>query len=146
MINAKNIYDGREIIINAFKNKIFPPRAEDDYFEDEDRFYSPKEVTPRNEILDFGSRQMFENKEERPRDMSELESEESAAQRRNHEGHELKTITPQQMFSRLPTVLAQSKAGNNSQKFKNEIRQLLYSLYRSKKLSKTIYNNLINAI
>ena len=47
------------------------------------------------------------------------------------EGQELKILTPQQMLSRLPISLAQVKAGNNSQKFKNEIRQLLYSLYRS---------------
>ena len=38
------------------------------------------------------------------------------------------------MFSRLPITLAQLKAGNNSEKLKNEIRQLLYSLYRSKNL------------
>ena len=50
------------------------------------------------------------------------------------------------MLSRLPISLAQLKAGNNSEKLKNEIRQLLYSLYRSKKLSKTIYKHLINAI
>ena len=50
------------------------------------------------------------------------------------------------MLSGLPITLAQLKAGNNSQKFINEIRQLLYSLYRSKKLTKTICNNLINAI
>ena len=50
------------------------------------------------------------------------------------------------MLSRLPISLAQLKAGNNSQKSKNEIRQLLYSLYRSEELSKTTYNNLINAI
>ena len=50
------------------------------------------------------------------------------------------------MLSRLPIILAQPKAGNNSEKHKNEIRQLLYSLYRSKKLSKTIYNGLINTI
>ena len=50
------------------------------------------------------------------------------------------------MLSRLPISLAQLKAENNSEKLKNEIRQLLYSLYRSKKLSKTIYNNFINAI
>ena len=48
------------------------------------------------------------------------------------------------MFSRLPITLAQLKGGNNSEKSKNEIRQLLYSLYRSKKLTKTIYDNLIN--
>ena len=50
------------------------------------------------------------------------------------------------MLSGLPITLAQLKAGNNSQKFINEIRQLLYSLYHSKKLTKTIYNNSINAI
>ena len=50
------------------------------------------------------------------------------------------------MLSRLPISLAQLKAGNNSEKLKNEIRQILYSLYRSKKLTKNVYNNLINAI
>ena len=50
------------------------------------------------------------------------------------------------MLSRLSISLAQLKAGNNSEKFKNEIKQLLYSLYRSKKLNKTVYNNLINTI
>ena len=40
------------------------------------------------------------------------------------------------MLSRLPITLSQLKAGNNSEKFKNEIRQVLYSLYRSKKLTK----------
>ena len=49
------------------------------------------------------------------------------------------------MISRLPILLAQLQAGNNSQKLKNEIR-LLYLWYRSKKLSKTIYNSLMNAI
>ena len=50
----------------------------------------------------------------------------------------LKILTPNQMLSRLPVTLAQLKAGNNSEKLKNEIRQLLYSLYRSKKLTKSI--------
>ena len=50
------------------------------------------------------------------------------------------------MLSRLPITLAQLKAGNNSQKLINQIRQLLYSLYRSKKLTKTIDNNLISIL
>ena len=50
------------------------------------------------------------------------------------------------MLSRLPISLAQLKAGNNSQKLKNEIKQLLYSFYRSRKLSKTIYKYLMNTI
>ena len=63
-------------------------------------------------------------------DMPELGSEESAAQRREHEGQGLQILTPEQMLSRLPISLAQLKARNNSQKLKNEIKQLLYSLYR----------------
>ena len=58
----------------------------------------------------------------------------------------LKALTPDQMLHRIPVTLAQLKAGNNSQKLINEVRQLLCSLYRSKKLTKTIYNHLINAI
>ena len=54
--------------------------------------------------------------------------------KQNQSGLGLKTITPDQMLSRLPITLAQLKAGNNSEKLKNEIRQLLYSLYRSKNL------------
>ena len=65
--------------------------------------------------------------------MAELESEESAAQRRSQRGQGLKILTPQQMLSRVTISLVELKAGNNSQKLKNEIRQLLYSLYRSKK-------------
>ena len=52
------------------------------------------------------------------------------------EGSGLKTLTPNQMLSRLPISLAQLKAGNNSQKLKSEIRQILYSSYRSKKTYK----------
>ena len=54
----------------------------------------------------------------------------------------LKIITPNQMFSRLPIIIAQLKAGNDSVK----LRQLLYSLYRSKKLTKQIYKSLIDTI
>ena len=50
------------------------------------------------------------------------------------------------MLSRLPISLAQLKAGNNSKKLKNEIRHLLYSLYRSKKLAKNIHESLIDII
>ena len=53
---------------------------------------------------------------------------------KNREGRGLKILTPDQMLNRLPISLAQLKAGNNSQKLKNEIRQLFYSLYRSKNL------------
>ena len=73
-------------------------------------------------------------------DMPVLESEESAAERRNQPGKGLKILTPDQMLSRLPISLAQLKAGNDSQKLKNEIRQLLYSLYHSKTLTQNNSN------
>ena len=79
-------------------------------------------------------------------DIPELESGESAAQRRNIIGKGLKILTPNQMLSTLPISSAQLNAGNNSEKPKNEIRQLLYSLYRSKKLTKQLYKNLIDII
>ena len=57
--------------------------------------------------------------------------------KQDRSGKGLKILTPNQMLSRLPITLAQLKAGNNSEKLKNGIRQLLYSLYRSKKTYKT---------
>ena len=64
----------------------------------------------------------------------------------NQAGKGLKILTPRQMLTRLPISLAQLKAGNNSEKLKNEIRQLLYSLYRSKKLTKQLYKSLVDII
>ena len=66
--------------------------------------------------------------------------------KQNQQGKALKILTPNQMLSRLPITLAQLKAGNNSEKLTNEKRQLLYSLYRSKNMTKQVYNNLINYI
>ena len=54
----------------------------------------------------------------------------------------LKMLTPNQMLSRLPVSLAQLKAANNCENFKNEFRQILYSFYRSKKLTKNVYKSL----
>ena len=58
-------------------------------------------------------------------------------------GHGFNILTPNQILRRSPINLPQLKAGNNSEKLKNKVRQLLYSLYRSKKLTKQIYKNLI---
>ena len=51
-----------------------------------------------------------------------------------------------QLLTRLPILLAHKKAGNNSQKLNNEIRQIIYSLYSAKNMSKTVYNHLMNSI
>ena len=50
------------------------------------------------------------------------------------------------MFKRLPIALAQIEAGNNSESLLNEIRQIVYSLYRSKKITKEVHNNTIKSI
>ena len=61
-------------------------------------------------------------------------------------GQALKILTPNQMLSRLPISLALLNAGNHSEKFKNEIRQLLYSLYRLRKVTKNIYMSFVDII
>ena len=61
-------------------------------------------------------------------------------------GQGLKILTPNQMLSRLPIYFAQLKAGNNSEKLKSEVRQLLYSLYRLRKFTKQLYKSLIDII
>ena len=65
---------------------------------------------------------------------------------RETKGKELHILTPKQMLQRLPIALAQVKAGNNSESLLNEIRQIVYSLYQSKKITKKVYNNIIKSI
>ena len=61
-------------------------------------------------------------------------------------GKGLKIFTPKQMLQRLPIALAQVKASNNSESLLNEIRQIVYSLYQSKQITKKVYNNIIKSI
>ena len=61
-------------------------------------------------------------------------------------GEGLKILTNKQMLNRLRILLAQIQAGNNFKSLKNELRQILYSVYRSKVLTKFVYNNLIKSI
>ena len=116
----------RKNIIKAFKRGIFP------YI---DGFIVEKE-----------SDQNDENDEIDTTDIPDLETEESAVERKNQERKGFKVLTPNQMLSRLPISLAQLKAGNNSEKLKNRIRQLLYSLYRSNKLTRQLYKSLVDII
>ena len=62
------------------------------------------------------------------------------------QGTGLKILTRNQMLKRLPITVAQIKAGNNSESLLNEIRQIAYSLYRSKEITKKVYNNIIKSI
>ena len=66
--------------------------------------------------------------------------------KQNQEGKGLKILISNQMINRLPIALTQLQAGNNSNKLKNEIRQLLYSLHRSKNMTERIYKSLVGII
>ena len=127
----------RENIIRAFKKGIFP------YIDDFQVEIETDEET-QEETDEETDKETDEEMDTTI--MPELESEESAAERRNQQGKGIKILTPNQMLSRLPISLAQLQAGNNSNKLKNEIRQLLYSLYHSKNMTKQVYNNLIKYI
>ena len=81
------------------------------------------------------------------RDITEMLSDANCNARQNKtEGKGLKILTPKQMLQKLPIALAQVKAGNNSESLLNEIRQIVYSLYQSKQITKKVYNNIIKSI
>ena len=61
-------------------------------------------------------------------------------------GAGLEILTPRQMLKRLPIAPAQIKAGNNSESLLNKIRQIVYSLYRSKTITRKVYDNIIKSI
>ena len=99
--NALNLYGRRTTMINAFINKnIYPGDLEEDVYQDKKPKFDGS-IPERTKI-----------------------------RRQNQKAQGLKILTPQQMLSRLTISLAQLKAENNSQELKNEIRKLLYSLYR----------------
>ena len=71
---------------------------------------------------------------------------ETKTKARATKGTELKILTPRQMLQRLPIALAQVKAVNNSENLLNEIKQIVYSLYKSKQITKRVYNHIIEFI
>ena len=120
--------------------------------------YKTKDKEKNSKLVDIfnsGLKDLTEEIKNMSKEEREIENPESIVKivemilnfnKQNQEGKGLKILTPNQMLSRLPITLAQLKAENNSKKLKNEIRQLLYSLYRSKNMTKQVYNNLINYI
>ena len=61
-------------------------------------------------------------------------------------GEGIKILTPKKMLQRLPIALAQVKSGSTSENLLNKIRQITYSLYREKEITKKVYNNIMNSI
>ena len=81
------------------------------------------------------------------RDYVEMLSDANYNAKQNEtKGKGLKILTPKQMLQRLPIALAQAKAGNNSESLLNEIRQIIFSLYQSKEITKKVYNNLMKSL
>ena len=81
------------------------------------------------------------------RDYIEMLSDANYDSKQNEtKGKGLKILTPKQMLQRLPIALAQVKAGNDSESLLNEIRQTVYSLYKSNRITKKVYNNIIKSI
>ena len=70
----------------------------------------------------------------------------SEAKAKANKGSRLKMLTLKKMLQRLPVVLAQVKAGNNLESLWNEIKQIVYSLYQSKHITKKVYHNIIKSI
>ena len=107
-----------------------------------------KKTTEQKEVINnFGK---FYNSREEVisffRDYIEMLSDANYDAKQNEtEGTGVKILTPKQMLQRLPIALAQVKAGN-SESLLNEIRQIVYSLYQSKQITKRAYNNIIKSI
>ena len=199
--NAKNFYEGREKIIEGFKNGVFPvcyderhenqmkaerEIEEDDeeeflkYIEDESKdigyilfsyyFNFAKSIDMTKKLFEIKDKKknddfvkeiknrwskLKDSIEKTPRDEEDNKKIEKILktvkdilkfneQYQQVEG--IKILTPNQMLNRSPIALAQLQAGNNSNKLKNKIRQLLYSLYRSKDISEQVYKSLIGII
>ena len=122
-----------------------------DLYKTNDKEKNNKLVDVINSVLKDLKREIKEMSEgerenEKPDNIVKIVREIFKFNKQNQEGQGIKILTPNQMLSGLPISLAQLQAGNNSEKLKNEIRQLLYSLYRSKNMTKQVYNNLIKPI
>ena len=70
----------------------------------------------------------------------------SEAKHKGKYGSGLKILTPEERLQRLPIAIAQVRGGNKSENLLNQIRQIIYYLYRVKKITKKVYNNIMNAI
>ena len=147
-INREETDIDRELFKNHFKFQR-PSDMYKNLYEINDRKENNKLVNViRSGLKDLKKEIKEMSKEEReiekPDKIVEIVKEILNFNKQNQKGYGLKILTPNQMLSILPISSAQLKAGNNSERLKNEIRQLLYPLHRSKKLTKEIYKSLVD--
>ena len=151
LINKKETGINKELFKKHF-NFQRPSSMLKDLYQINDREKNNKLVS----VINSGLKDFKEKIKKMPKEEKEIENPRLIVQiveeilkfnkQNQQKGQGTKTLTPNQMLNRLPIALAQLQAGNNSNKLKNEIRQLLYSLYRSKNMTKQVYNNLIKYI
>ena len=150
MINKKETDINKELFKKHF-NFQRPSSMLKDIYEINDREKNNKLVS----VINSGLKDLKEEIEEMSKEEREIEKPDKILKiveeilkfnKQIQQRKGLKILTKNQMLSRLPISLTQIKAGNNSGNLKNEIRQLLYSLYRSKNMTKQVYNNLIKYI
>ena len=136
---TKSLKKLRNKLINLSKfkeeyNKFIDNIVKFEYYKSEKE---PGSVSPNQKIMRRYARDLKDIV-----DLYNLKSDSDTSKK----GEGLKILNNKQMLNRLPILLAQIEAGNKSIKLKNEARQILYSLYRSKVLTKTVYNNLIKSV
>ena len=89
---------------------------------------------------------LYESREAVIKSLNDYSSIASETKYKIKYGEGLKMLTPKQMLQRLPIALAQVQGGNTSENLLNEIRQIKYSLYWAKEISKKVYDNIMNSI
>ena len=144
--------DSKELF-NAIKNSKIKfsevKNKQNDFLNKLNNIKIGKKATEQKEVIN-NDEKMYNSREEVTkffRDYIEmLLNWNDDAKQNETKGTGLKILTPKPMLQRLPIALAQVKAGNNSEGLLNEIRQIVYSLYQSKQITKKVYNNIIKSI
>ena len=145
-MNSKELFNAiknSQIKFSEVKNK------QNEFLNKLRNIYASKETPKQKEVIS-NLEKSYNSREEVTnffRDYIEMLSDANYDARKNEtKGKGLKILTLKQMLQRLPIALAQVKAGNNSESLLNEIRQIVYSLYQSKQITKKVYNSIIKSI
>ena len=106
-----------------------------------ERFKSKKQKSALENI-----KLLYESRQAAIKLFNDYSSIASEAKRKAKYGEGLKILSLKQILQRLATALVQVKGGNTSENLLNKIRQIIYSLYREKEITKKVYNNIMNSI
>ena len=109
----------------------------------------PKNKSP-NKIVDIVEKILNFDKQQKVKglssDVGRIVCVATVSDHKTSDHSNLKILTPKQMLQRLPIALAQVKVGNTSENLLNEMRQIIYYLYRAKEINKKVYNNIKNSV